>query len=145
MESDLYIVLFTFKLLYKEILLIIEILLEGEKINSSLVNVYFTFWPKCCLLFAYSTVLWGHSTCLVGEYVICWSQLFLLYIVMLCYYACTVLLTLFACAHYDRAIAWHHWENTIKGGSSFLFTIGNADFELNTSVILSASGNILFS
>ena len=32
-----------------------------------------------------------------------------------------------------------------KGGSSFLFTIGNADFELNTSVILSASGNIVFS
>ena len=28
-----------------------------------------------------------------------------------------------------------------KGGSSFLFTIGNADFELTTSVILSASGN----
>ena len=36
-------------------------------------------------------------------------------------------------------------ENTIRGGSSFLFTIGNADFELNTSVILAASGNILFS
>ena len=36
-------------------------------------------------------------------------------------------------------------ENTIKGGSSFVFTIGNADFELNTSVILSASGNTLFS
>ena len=30
-----------------------------------------------------------------------------------------------------------------KGGSSFLFTIGNADFELITSVILSASGNLL--
>ena len=28
-----------------------------------------------------------------------------------------------------------------KRGSSFLFTIGNADFELNTSVILAASGN----
>ena len=37
------------------------------------------------------------------------------------------------------------WEKTIKGGSSFLFTIGNADFELNKSVILSSSGNILFS
>ena len=36
-------------------------------------------------------------------------------------------------------------EKHYKGGSSFLFTIGNADFELNTSVILSASGNILFS
>ena len=30
-----------------------------------------------------------------------------------------------------------------RGGSSFLFTIGNADFELNTSVILSASGNMI--
>ena len=36
-------------------------------------------------------------------------------------------------------------EKHYKWGSSFLFTIGNADFELNTSVILSASGNILFS
>ena len=54
-------------------------------------------------------------------------------------------ITLFARACGDRATAWHHWENTIKGGSSFLFTIGNADFELNTSVILSASGNMLFS
>ena len=45
--------------------------------------------------------------------------------------------------HDNRATKWHHWENTIKGGSSFLFTIGNADFELNTSVILSASGNII--
>ena len=52
---------------------------------------------------------------------------------------------LFAHAHDDGATAWHHWENTIKGGSSFLFTIGNADFELNTSVILSASGSTLFS
>ena len=51
------------------------------------------------------------------------------------------ILMLFACAHDDRATALHHWENTIKVGSSFLFTIGNADFELNTSVILSASGN----
>ena len=33
--------------------------------------------------------------------------------------------------------------NSIKGGSSFLFTIGNADFELTMSVILSASGNPL--
>ena len=32
-----------------------------------------------------------------------------------------------------------------KRGSSILFTIGNADFELNTSVILPASGNPLFS
>ena len=32
-----------------------------------------------------------------------------------------------------------------KGGSSFLFTIGNANFELNTSLILSASGNLLLS
>ena len=30
-----------------------------------------------------------------------------------------------------------------KSGSSFLFTIGNADFELNTSVLLSASGNMI--
>ena len=52
---------------------------------------------------------------------------------------------LFAHAHDDGATIWHHWENTIKGGSSFLFTIGNADFELNTSVIPSASGNMLFS
>ena len=36
-------------------------------------------------------------------------------------------------------------EKHYKGGSSFLFTIGNTNFELNTSVILSASGNILFS
>ena len=35
--------------------------------------------------------------------------------------------------------------NNIKGGPSFLFTIGNADFELNTSVILSTSGNPLCS
>ena len=63
----------------------------------------------------------------------------------LCYYACTMLLMLFACACDDIATTWHHWENTIKGGSSFLFIIGNADFELNISVILSSSGNILFS
>ena len=31
-----------------------------------------------------------------------------------------------------------------EGGSSFLFTIADADFELNTSVILSSSGNIIF-
>ena len=36
-------------------------------------------------------------------------------------------------------------KTLLKGVSSFLFTIGNADFELNTSVILSASGNMLFS
>ena len=52
---------------------------------------------------------------------------------------------LFACAHDDGATALQHWENTIKGASSFLFTIGNTDFELNTSVILSASGSTLFS
>ena len=39
----------------------------------------------------------------------------------------------------------HHQVNNLKGGSSFLFTIGNDDFELNTSVILAASGNLLFS
>ena len=33
--------------------------------------------------------------------------------------------------------------NNLKGGSSILFTIGNADFELNTSVILSVSGFLL--
>ena len=44
------------------------------------------------------------------------------------YYACVMLLMLL---------------NTIKGGSSFLFTIENADFELTTSVILAASGNQL--
>ena len=38
-----------------------------------------------------------------------------------------------------------HDTNTIKGGSSFLLTMGNADFDLNASVILSASGNPLFS
>ena len=67
------------------------------------------------------------------------------YIMRICYYACATLLMLFACAHDDGATACQHWENTIKRGSSFLFIIGNADFELNTSVILSASGNILFS
>ena len=55
-----------------------------------------------------------------------------------------MLLMLYAHVCDDGATAWHHQVNTIKGGSSFLFTIGNADFELPTSVILSASGNQLF-
>ena len=50
---------------------------------------------------------------------------------------------LFTCACDGRATVSHHQENSIKGGSSFLFTIGNVDFELNTSVILSASGNMI--
>ena len=50
---------------------------------------------------------------------------------------------LFAHVHDDGVTTWHHQENTIKGGSSFLFTIGNAGFELNTSVILSALGNMI--
>ena len=35
----------------------------------------------------------------------------------------------------DSATAGHHQVNTIKGGSSSLFTIGNADFKLTTSVL----------
>ena len=78
-------------------------------------------------------------------YVVYWSQLFLSLhhdatLLCMCY-----IFTLFTCACDDGATTWYHWKNTIKGGSSFLFTIGNDDFELNTSVILSASGNILFS
>ena len=51
------------------------------------------------------------------------------------YYACIVLIMLYAHAHDDGATLWHHQVNTIKGGFSFLFTIGNADFELTTSVL----------
>ena len=67
------------------------------------------------------------------------------YIEVSCFSLCHDILLL--CMHYvfmllahacdDGATTWHHQENTIKGGSSFLFTIGNADFELNTSVIAS--------
>ena len=66
------------------------------------------------------------------------------YIIMLHYYACTTLLMLFAHVQDDRATAWYHQVNSIKGGSIFLFTMGNADFKLNTSVFLSVSGNPLF-
>ena len=38
--------------------------------------------------------------------------------------------------HDDGTNTWHHPVNTIKGGSSSLFTIGNADFKLTTSVLL---------
>ena len=63
-----------------------------------------------------------------------------------CYYAFAMYLHYFACVHDDGATMHDIIEkNTIKGGSSFLFTIGNTDFELNTSVILSASGSTLFS
>ena len=56
------------------------------------------------------------------------------------YYVSATLLMLYACACDDGTTTWHHQVNTIKGGSSFLFTIGNADFDLTTYVILSASG-----
>ena len=78
-------------------------------------------------------------------YVIYQSWLFLLlcdYTTLLC--MCYFIM-LHAHAQGDRATTWHHQVNNIKGGSSFLFAIGNVDFELNTSVILSASGNPLFS
>ena len=35
----------------------------------------------------------------------------------------------------DGANAWHYQVNTMKGDSSSLFTIGNADFKLTTSVL----------
>ena len=73
------------------------------------------------------------------------SQVFLLlcdYATLLC--MCYIIM-LCTCAWDDGATTWYHQVNNIKGGSSFLFTIGNADFELNTSVIMSASGNPLFS
>ena len=50
-----------------------------------------------------------------------------------------MLLMLYTHAHDDGATVCHHQVNTIKGDSSFLFTIGNADFELTTCVILSVS------
>ena len=136
----------------KEMLLIIEIVLEGEKRNSSLINIYFYLLAKMfsfsCLFYGvhHTMVLWGHSTCLAGGYVVYWSQVVFI-ITSWCYTTTHVptLLMLFACACVDGTTAWHHWENTIKGGSSFLFIIGNADSELNTSVILPTSGNILFS
>ena len=51
------------------------------------------------------------------------------------YYISVTLLMLYAHAHDDGTTARHHQVNTIQGASSFLFTIGNADFELTTSVL----------
>ena len=47
-----------------------------------------------------------------------------------------MLLMQYACACDDDTTTGHHQVNTIKGGSSFLFTIGNADFELTKSVLV---------
>ena len=92
-----------------------------------------------------TAVLWGHSTHLAGGYVVYWSWLFLSLHCDAMLLGISYIFTLFAHVCDDGATAWHHWKNTITGGSSFLVTIGNADFEFHTSVILSASGNILFS
>ena len=112
---------------------------EGEKKNSYLINIYIS--ATMLFLVTYSTVLWGHSTYLVGGYEINWS-----WFQLLCYYTMFIMLPMLFTHVWDEGpTTWHHWNNNIKGGSSFLFTIGNADFELNISVILSASGNPLFS
>ena len=53
-------------------LLMIELVSEGEKSNSSLINIYVHLLAKMlsssCLFYGIhcTTVLWGHSTCLAG-------------------------------------------------------------------------------
>ena len=82
-------------------------------LRNILINILFTFWPKCCLLIVYLTVLWGHSTCLVGGYVIYQSWLFL----SLCCYAmllhmCCVINTIHTCmkwwSHHMTSLGKHY-------------------------------------